>query len=332
MSRLPSFFASTPPSVGVEIAADRVSVVSLVADGSTVAGYATERIPAGAVTPGVNAANIHDRAAVIAALKSAFDKLGTHPRRVALVIPDTAAKVSLLRFEKVPSQSDLEELIRWQVRKGTPFKPEESVISWVPGVGLPGGGREFVVTQARRDVIQSYEAICDEAGAEAGVVDLATMNLINAIIAGGAPTDDTMTQGDWLVVHVAVDYATLAIVRGADLIFIRTRPTAAAAVPDAEGRELESPGDLADLVHQTAMYHEDRLEGAQQFSRVILSGAHQAAAGVDNIRRTIEERLGVRVEPLDFRGSSLRERMKSAPDLLDALAPALGIVLRERVA
>jgi len=60
--------------------------------------------------------------------------------------------------------------------------------------------------------------------------------------------------------------------------------------------------------------------------------AHQAAAGVDNIRRTIEERLGVRVEPLDFRGSSLRERMKSAPDLLDALAPALGIVLRERVA
>ena len=333
MSRLPAFFASTPPSVGVEIAADRVSAVSLVADGSTVAAYATERLPAGAVTPALNAANIRDRAAVVTALKSAFDKLGTHPRRVALVIPDTAAKVSLLRFEKVPSAHDLEELIRWQVRRGAPFKPEDSVISWVPGVALPGGGREFVVTQARRDVIQSYEVICDEAGAEAGVVDLATMNLINAAIAGGAvPADDTKAHGDWLVVHVAVDYATLAIVRGTDLIFMRTRPTAAAAVPDADGHGLESPGDLADLVHQTAMYHEDRLEGAQQFSRVILSGAHEAGAGVDNIRQTIEERLGVRVEPLDFRGSSLRERIKSTPDLLDALAPALGIVIRERVA
>jgi Tfp pilus assembly PilM family ATPase len=333
MSRLTAFFASTPPSVGVEIATDRVSAVSLVADGSTVAGYATERLPAGALTPTLNATNIRDRSAVIAALKAVFDKLGARPRRVALVVPDTAGKVSLLRFDKVPAAHDLEELIRWQVRKGAPFKPEESVLSWVPGVALTTGGREFVVTQARRDVIESYEAVCDEAGAEAGVVDLATMNLINAIIAGGgAPADEKMTQGDWLVVHVAVDYATLAIVRGTDLIFIRTRPTAASAVADAEGRTLESPADLADLVHQTAMYHEDRLEGAKQFSRVILSGAQQAGSGVDDIRQTIEERLGVRVEPLDFRGSTLRQRMSSAPDLLDALAPALGIVLRERVA
>jgi hypothetical protein len=335
MSRLPSFFASTPPSVGVEIAADRVSAVSLVADGSSVAGYATERLPAGAVTPAVNAANIHDRAAVVGAVKSAFDKVGAHPRRVALVIPDTAAKVSLLRFEKVPSAHDLEELIRWQVRKGAPFKPEDSVVSWVPGVTLPGGGREFVVTQARRDVIESYEAICEEAGSQAGVVDLATMNLINAAIAGGAvpsPAPDQKTNGDWLVVHVAVDYATLAIVRGTELIFIRTRSTSGTVQADAEGRPLESPGDLADLVHQTAMYHEDRLEGAQQFSRVILSGAQQGGSGVETIRQTIEERLGVKVEPLDFRGSSLRERIKSTPDLLDALAPALGIVLRERVA
>ena len=336
MSRLPSFFANTPASVGVEIAADRVSAVSLVADGSTVAGFATERLPAGAVTPAVNAANIRDRAAVVAAVNSAFEKLGTRPRRVALVIPDTAAKVSLLRFDKVPSAHDLEELIRWQVRKGAPFKPEDSVISWIPGVALPGGGREFVVTQARRDVIESYEAVCDGAGTQAGVVDLATVNLINAAIAGGAvppATDDKGTNGDWLVVHVAADYATLAIVRGTELIFIRTRPMAGSAPPDAtDGRGLESPADLADLVHQTAMYHEDRLEGAQQFSRVILSGSHQDGAGLDNIRQTIEERLGVRVEPLDFRGSSLRERIKSTPDLLDALAPALGIVLRERVA
>ena len=43
------------------------------------------------------------RAALVAALRSALDKLGSRPRRVALVIPDTAAKVSLLRFEKVPA-------------------------------------------------------------------------------------------------------------------------------------------------------------------------------------------------------------------------------------
>ncbi|HTI39213.1 MAG TPA: pilus assembly protein PilM [Vicinamibacterales bacterium] len=314
MSPLPSLFASAPPSVGVEIAADRISAVSLVAGGSTVASYATERLAPGVVTPGVNGTNIQDRAAVTGALRSAFDKLGTHPRRVALVIPDTAAKLSLLRFEKVPPAKDLEQLIRWQVRKAAPFKPEESIVSWVPGIGLPGGGREFIVTQARRDIVESYEAVCDEAGAQAGVVDLATLNLINAAIAGGAGTDS-----DWLLVHVAYDYATLAIVRATDLIFVRTRA-------------LETPGDLADLVHQTSMYHEDRLESAQ-FSRVILAGAHQAGMSVDDIRQNLEERLGVRVEPLDFRGSaSLRERIKGSPDLIDSLAPALGIILRERIA
>ena len=313
MSRLPSFLASTPASVGVEIAADRVSAVSLVADGSGVAGYGTERLAPGVVTPGVNATNIHDGGAVAAALRSAFDKLGTHPKRVALVIPDTAAKISLLRFEKVPSANDLEQLIRWQVRKAAPFKPEDSVLSWVPGVELPGGGREYVVTQARRDIVESYERVCEDAGAQAGVVDLATFNLINAAMAGGG------LKGDWLVVHVAQDYATIAVVRGTELIFVRTRT-------------LEAPGDLADLVHQTSMYHEDRLEGGQ-FSKVMLSGAYQAGQSVDEIRESIEERVGVRVEPLDLSAvSSLRDRMKGTPELIDALAPALGIVLRERVA
>jgi type IV pilus assembly protein PilM len=313
MSRLPSFLASTPASVGVEIAADRISAVSLVPDGSSLAGYATERLPSGAVTPGVNAANIHDRPAVAAALNAVFDRLGARPRRVALVIPDTAAKVSLVRFEKVPSANDLEQLIRWQVRKAAPFKPEDSVLSWIPGVGLPGGGREFIVIQARRDIVESYETVCEEAGAQAGVVDLATLNLINAAMAGGG------LSGDWLLVHVARDYATLAIVRGPDLIFIRTRT-------------LEAPGDLGDLVHQTAMYHEDRLEGGP-FSKVMLSGAHQSGQIVDGIRDGIEERIGAKVEPLELGGgASLRERMKGTPELLDALAPALGIVLRERVA
>ena len=313
-----SFLASTPASVGVEIAADRVSAVSVVPDGSGIGAYAVQRLKPGVVTPAVNAANIHDRAALVSALGNAFGQLGVRPRRVALVIPDTAAKISLLRFEKVPPAHDLEQLIRWQVRKAAPFKAEESVLSWVPGAALPEGGREFVVIQARRDIIESYEAVCEEAGAEAGVVDLATLNLINAAIAGGAARTSG-SHGDWLVVHVAYDYATLAIVRGVDLIFIRTRV-------------LEAPGDLADLVHQTAMYHEDRLEGAQ-FSRVILSGGQQAELTVDEIRQGIEERMGVRVEPLDLAGlSSLRDRLKASPDLLDTLAPALGIVLRERVA
>jgi type IV pilus assembly protein PilM len=318
MSPLPSFLTSPPPTVGVEIASDRVTAVSLTRQGPAwiVGAHGTERLAPGVVTPALNAVNVHDVRALSAALRSALDKMGSRPRRIALVIPDTAAKLSLLRFEKVPADADLDQLIRWQMRKAAPFKPEDAQISWMPAAPIPGGGREYLVTLARRDVVESYMKACADAGAAAGLVDLASLNLINAALASGTGT----TAGDWLVVHVATDYATLAIVRDKELIYFRTR-------------QLEAEGDLADLVHQTAMYHEDRLSGGK-FARVVLSGASaRGAESGDKLRRGLEERMGVPVEALDFRGTAaMRDRISAGPELLDALAPAVGVVLREQVA
>jgi len=332
MSPLPSFVTSPPPSVGVEIASDRVTAVSLArqSDGWIIGAHGTERLAAGVVTPALNAVNVHDAAALAAAVRSAFDKLGSRPRRVALVIPDTAAKVSLLRFEKIPAADDLDQLIHWQMRKAAPFKHEDGQLSWVPAAPMAEGGREYLVTLARRDIVESYMRACSDAGADPGVVDLASLNLVNAAIASGSDTSldrstgsgspQAPSSGDWLVVHVAPDYATLAIVRNKDLIFFRNR-------------QLETEADLADVVHQTAMYHEDRLGGGR-FGRVVLSGAaNRGAETGERLRRALEERLGAKVETLDFRGTAaMRDRINAGPDLLDTLAPAVGVILRERVA
>lgn len=308
--------ASHPVPVAVEIARDRVAAVAM-ADGAgeaVVSAYAFEPLAAGVLDPALNAPNIHDQSALVTALRGALEKVAPRARRLALVVPDTAAKVSLVRFEKVPDRAqDLEQLIRWQVRKAVPFKIEDAQVSWAPGVALPGGGREFLVTMARRDVIEGYERACEEAGVYAGIVDLATLNVVNSLLASG-----TRPSGDWLLVHVAFDYVTLGVVRGPDLVFFRNR---------AVGED----ADLTDLVHQTAMYHEDRLGGGG-FTRVVLAGAY--VRGVDTaerLRRAIEERLGARVEPIDFGGAaSLRDRITANPALFDVLAPAVGVLLRER--
>ena len=332
MSPLPSLLTSPPPNVGVEIASDRVTAVSLERQGSgwIIGGHGTERLAPGVVTPALNALNVHDGRALSAAVRSAFDKLGSRPRRVALVIPDTAAKLSLLRFDKVPpSAADLDQLIHWQMRKAAPFKHEDGQLSWAPGAPLPGGGREYLVTLARRDIVESYMQACSEAGADAGVVDIASLNLINAAIAAG-----TDASADWLVVNVAPDYVTLAIVRNKDLIFFRTRPSTGPERPElVEGRQLEQEGDLADVVHQTAMYYEDRLGGGR-FGRVLLSGAAARGAEIgERLRRGLEERIGAKVEALDFRATApMRDRINAGVDVLDTLAPAVGVVLRERVA
>ncbi len=314
-------FASTPVPAAVEISARRVNAISLSAHGSsrTITAHATEPLADGLVTPSLNATNVHDHKALAAAVKAAVDRLSPRPRRVALVLPDTVAKVSLLRFEKTPPRvQDLDQLIKWQMRKAAPFRIEDAQIAWTESGPASGGGVEYLVVLARRDIIESYERACDTAGLYAGLVDIASLNLVNAVLA----TQPTPAPGDWLLVHIAPGYATIAVVRAGRIIFFRNRP-----------EEGSGPADLSDLVHQTAMYHEDRLAGGA-FTRVVVSGA--SAYGVEAVERTgrqIEERLGVRAEPLDVRaGVALRDRIVASPELIDSLAPAAGILLRDRSA
>ena|SRR5687768_14282581 len=307
------WFASPPPPAAIEIDARRVSVVTMSA--RSVTGYASEPLPPGLVTPNLNGANVHDAAALTGSLKAALDRVSPRPRRAALILPDAAAKVSLVRFEKVPAKAqDLDQLIRWQVRKAAPFRIEDAQVSWAEASEVPGGGREYFVVLARRDLIHTYEKVCEAAGVHAGTIDIASTNLVNAVLA----TRPQLASGDWLLVHTAVDYATLVVVRDGHVIFFRNRP--GDGVTD----------DMGDLVHQTAMYYQDRL-GGSHFSRVVLSGSSSVPAGAaDRMRMQIEERLGVRVEPLDVRdGVTLRDRISAGAELLDVLAPAVGVLLRD---
>jgi type IV pilus assembly protein PilM len=309
-----SWLASAPASVALDITAARVLAVAVADQGGArvITAYASEPLAAGVVTPALNAPNIHDERAVVAAIEAALQQVG-RTRRIALVLPDSIAKVSLLRFEKVPPKAqDLEQLIRWQIRKAAPFRIEDAQLTWQPGTALPGGGREYLVTLARRDIIHAYEHACTAAGVHAGVVDITSFNQINAVLATGD------VPGDWLLVNVAADYATIAVVRGDDVISFRNRTA---------GNE----GDLADLVHQTAMYHEDRLGGGT-FSRVVLAGVSVLGMSeAERLRGQLEERIGMRVDPIDFRpAAELRDRIATAAELVDMLAPAVGMLLRER--
>jgi len=311
MSLFGSLHEATTPDVAVEIAANRVSIASLERRGGqpSIGAHAVEPLPAGALVPSLTASNVQNHTMVATALARVLERVG-RPRRIGLVVPDVVVKVSLVRFEKVPNRpQDLDQLIRWQVRKTAPFPIEEAQVSYVPGLAS-GEGHEYIVTLARRSVIEEYEALCSEAGAYAGIVDVATFNVINAVLAGAnAPT------GDWLLVNVAADSSSIAILRGPYVIFFRNRAA------DAEGT-------LADLVHQSAMYYEDRL-GGTGFVRAILAGASTGDA--EQARRELEQRLGTAVTVIDPRGAAaLTDRIAAAPALLDTLAPLVGLLLRDR--
>jgi Tfp pilus assembly PilM family ATPase len=273
MSILTSWLASPPPDAAIELAPDSVSGAVVTARGSdaTVQSFAFEPLAAGALVPSLMGQNVVDRAAVVAAIRAVVDRIG-RPKRVALIVPDLATRVSLVRFDQVPaSRDDLDQLIRWQIKKSAPFPIED-----------------------------------------ASLVDLSTFSVVNCFLSGGrVPT------GDWLVVQMRSDYTSIAIMRGADVIFFRNK---------AEGE-----GDtLGDLVHQTTMYYQDRLSG-QGFTRVLVGGTGSPESDIEMARRGLEERLNVPVEPIDpTRIATLTDRITVTRDVMARLAPLVGMMLRTR--
>jgi Tfp pilus assembly PilM family ATPase len=100
-------------------------------------------------------------------------------------------------------------------------------------------------------------------------------------------------------------------------MFFRTRP-------------IDGDETLPDLVHQTAMYYEDRLHGGG-FARVVLAGV--AASSGDDIRRSLTERLHAPVTSIEPRAVAAftgREFEDLQPAAADALLAPLGLLLRER--
>lgn len=313
--RTSRWLMSAPPGVAIEIAAGRVTVAEFGGGGASpaISAFASEPLPREAVVPALTGTNIPHPQVVTAALRIALDRAGLRsPRRAALILPDSVAKVSLLQFEELPKHAaDLDQLVRLQSRKSTPFPIEEAQVSYVTA-NTDGKATTMAATIARRDVIAEYEAVVGAVGGHAGLVDLASFNVMNALMGTG-----TVPAADWLLVCLSAEATTLAILRGGALMFYRHRSN----VDDEP---------LGALVHQTAMYHEDRL-GGSRFARIWLCGGSAVPGGADRASAEISAQLDVPVETVDFRrAATLRSRIDVSPDVLDALAAPVGVLLRER--
>src|SRR5262245_21540034 len=235
MSILASWLASPPLEAALEISPAAVSVAVLGGRSSNpvVQGYAVEPLPAGAVTPSLTSTNVADPDAVARALNAACQSLGLKPKRVALVIPDVAAKVSLVRFEQTPSRrDDLNQLIRWQVKKSTPFPVDDACLTYTARA-QNAGGREFIVVVARREELSEFEGVCGCIRIEASLVVISTFGWINLF-----PSSSLGAAADWLVVHMRPEYTSITILRRADVLYFRSR-----AEGDAEA--------LENVVHHT---------------------------------------------------------------------------------
>lgn len=285
------------PEWAISITASSVHLarVSWASSTPTLLAEASAPLPAGAVVPSLLAANLPDVGAVGQVIRRVAEQTGGGRRVVALVLPDGVAKVSLLRLEQVPArETELVDIIRWQLRKSVPFPVEQAVVS-IADQGGGGTEGEFLVAAARADVVQQYEQACAMGDLDVGLVDLESLALMHR-----ASHETGVPEGDWFFVRVDQRDVTLMLGRGPTVAFHRHRAD-------------EAEGSVADLIHQTAMFYEDRLKGAG-FSRVWLSAVPDLPASGE-AQRELQTRYGSVVQVAPARPSAV---------LAGALAPALG--------
>ena len=311
---------NTPqPQAAISISGDGIAAVGFTRPAGQVCLAVQEVIAfeSGAVIPNIASSNIAGPELVKNALKEVLSKYKTHPKRIALVLPDAIAKVTLVSFDTVPDRTaDLAQLIRLKIEKSAPFRLDEAQFSYISCGKTDSQQSQFLAVVVKRTVLDEYEDICRSVGLQVGRADLASFNLINTALY----TNRKQQTGDWMLVHAAQDYKTVAIIREGQLIFYRTQT-------------VDLSHSSEDFIYQATMYYEDRLAGAGIEQIVFVTSAieGQSESLEPVFKRVFKGADELSIEQLGTRISeSLHKGNEIPAPTLDSLAAPIGILLRDR--
>ena len=104
------------PRIACEISAERV-VAGRAAEGArTLEAASAQAVPDGALAPGLQAANVNVREALVSALRDALSAVAGRSRDVCLVIPDATTRIMLLDFDTLPAkQEEADAVVRFRL-------------------------------------------------------------------------------------------------------------------------------------------------------------------------------------------------------------------------
>ncbi len=247
-------------------------------------------------------------------LKELLEVTGTRPGRISLVLPDNLAKVSIVTLPERPaSRKQLDELIRFKLRRSVPFRLEDAVISHQV---LPTDGKEISILVALmlRSVVEQYEQVLEAAGTRPGLVDLATPSLFNLC---RSDVEKASREGrDVAVVNCSDGYFALILVRGGQIIFYRCKSYGA-------GDEEVPAGDttMARELATSLSYYQEKLSGQGIAATYLRSVSHPLSEVA-----AVLERVGFgEVRPIDPAGAlAMAAGLRLDGDVGQRLAPALG--------
>lgn len=207
---------------------------------------------------------------------------GQKRAKAALVIPDYAARISVLDFEELPNDVEQQQaLIRFRLRKSVPFPIDEAKVSSAVQWNEPQHKKVEVLAAAiARPVLDEYEAFLRRHGFQVGLVvpsSLASLPL--CAVTGAGVVLFAKLSGSVLSI-LLIQSGLVRVVRCVDLSSEEDAPE-------------EEAAHITTILHQTFAFVED--EFSQPVDRLLLCGF---GAMTQTLGAALEEEFHVSWEPL----------------------------------
>lgn len=307
------------PLVGLELREDAVLAVRLEhrRRGFRLSGHGRRPLAPGTFSASLLNPEIHQPEALARAVVEALQKAGAGSSpRISVALPDTMVRVFLVDLDELPSvPSQAAEMIRWRVKKSLPFKPEDARISWQVLGRAEDGRIQVLVAVAPEEGIRMIESLLGAGGLRAGLIDLASFDVFNAVRLEGLPN----TGGDVALINATGTYFSIMILRGDRLILYRSK---AYHVQGGFSGE-ESLRVVSRELRSTLSYYDEHLLGEGLRLLFLRVFGVPSAEMLEVVRATTNAEV-----KLATMGKLLTELKGLPEETVHELLPAVGLALR----
>jgi len=247
---------SPRPRIACEVSAERVVAARAGEGARSLEAVHAQNLPAGAVAPGLQHANIAAREALSAALRDSLAAISGRSHDITLVIPDASTRILLLDFDALPDKpEDADSVVRFRLKKSLPFDVDASAVSFDRRAA--DQGVRVVAAVTPKAVLEEYETVVRDAGYNPGAV-LPSMIAALGVVDGSQPT---------MVIKVETGTTAFAIVDQNQLLLYRALENGGTSVTGES---------LVDDVNTSLVYFEDRYGISVQ--RLLVTGVQSAEA------------------------------------------------------
>jgi len=269
LSSISRFVKDPPPNHVFEFSETGIAFARPAEDGAMETGFVP--FDPGTLVVSPVADNLLRTDVVSSALARIAPANGTSKRRrAALILPDYAARVSVLDFDSFPSShAEQLSLIKFRLKKTLPYDIESAAVSYYVQAKPASGKIDVVAVTVAMEILARYEALFRAQNFHAGditIAGLASLNLVH---------DEDVV----IVAKLVGRTLTLMVAAGGILKLFRC--------VELEGA---GEGEVLQVLYPTIAYVEDELRS--KTGKLILTGFEGSGSDLPFEKQALRSRLG----------------------------------------